>query len=241
MKYMFYRALQIGGLLIFVLLGGMQFLYAEMYKFTDKDGIVHYTNVRPVGQKNVKTFSFPCYASDPTCNQLDWEKIPLNRRAFDDEIRAAAQVYTVDDSLIRAIIHAESAYQPAALSPRGAQGLMQLMPATQQEMQIADVFDPLSNIEGGTLYLSRLLTLDPAESVAAVMSTDVLPIPAHTPSEQVVWEFENRDLLSAPVVDDNYRVWMKKTICSRPQSRARNAGQSGSASTWRQRFWPPRW
>jgi soluble lytic murein transglycosylase-like protein len=157
MKYMFYRALQISGLLIFVFLGGIQFLYAEMYKFTDKDGIVHYTNVRPVGQKNVKTFSFPCYASDPTCNQLDWEKIPLNRRAFDDEIRAAAQVYTVDDSLIRAIIHAESAYQPEALSPRGAQGLMQLMPATQQELQIADVFDPLSNIEGGTLYLSRLL------------------------------------------------------------------------------------
>ena len=157
MKYMFYRALQVGSLLILVLLGGMQFLYAKMYKFTDKDGIVHYTNVKPVDQKNVKTFSFPCYASDPTCNQLDWEKIPLNRRAFDDEIRAAAQVYTVDDSLIRAIIHAESAYQPDALSPRGAQGLMQLMPATQQELQVADVFDPLSNIEGGTLYLSRLL------------------------------------------------------------------------------------
>ena len=157
MKYTFYRALQIGGLLIFVLVGGIQSLYAEMYKFTDKDGIVHYTNVRPVGQKNVKTFSFPCYASDPTCNQLDWEKIPLNRQAFDDEIRAAAQVYTVDDSLIRAIIHAESAYQPEALSPRGAQGLMQLMPETQKELQIDDVFDPINNIEGGTLYLSQLL------------------------------------------------------------------------------------
>ena len=128
-----------------------------MYKFTDKDGIVHYTNVRPVGQKNVETFSFPCYASDPTCNLLDWERIPLNRQAFDDEIRAAAQVFTVDDSLIRAIIHAESAYQPEALSPRGAQGLMQLMPETQEELQIIDVFDPLSNIEGGTAYLSRLL------------------------------------------------------------------------------------
>lgn len=64
----------------------------------------------------------------------------------------------------------------------------------------------------GALYLSRLLTLDPAESVAAVMSTDVLPIPAHTPSEQVVWEFENRDLLSAPVVDDNYRVVGRITV-----------------------------
>jgi soluble lytic murein transglycosylase-like protein len=157
MKYMDYRAGKLGGLLLFGLIFSLQAVHAEMYKFTDKDGIVHYTNVRPPGQNNVKTFSFPCYASDITCNQLDWESIPLNRRAFADEIQTAADVYTVDDSLIRAIIHAESAYQPEALSPRGAQGLMQLMPATQQELKVVDVFDPLSNIEGGTLYLSRLL------------------------------------------------------------------------------------
>ena len=157
MHHKLYRTRQIIGLLIVVSLFGWQSLHAEMYKFTDKDGIVHYTNVRPTGQKNVKTFSFPCYASDPTCNQLDWESIPLNRQAYDDEIRAAAEVFTVDDSLIRAIIHAESAYHPDALSPKGAQGLMQLMPATQKELQVVDVFDPLSNIEGGTRYLSRLL------------------------------------------------------------------------------------
>jgi soluble lytic murein transglycosylase-like protein len=157
MKSMQFRAVQIIGLLVFTGLLGMHSVLAEMYKFTDKDGIVHYTNVRPTGQKNVKTFSFPCYASDITCNQMDWEKIPLNRQAYVDEIRTAAQVFTVDESLIRAIIHAESAYQPEALSPRGAQGLMQLMPATQEELQVVDVFDPLSNIEGGTLYLSRLL------------------------------------------------------------------------------------
>ena len=157
MKYAFHRAAQVAGILTIVCLFGIQSLHADMYKFTDKDGIVHYTNIKPSGQKNVKSFSFPCYASDPKCNQLDWEKIPLNRQAFDDEIRAAAQVFTVDDSLIRAIIHAESAYQPDALSPRGAQGLMQLMPETQKELQVDDVFDPISNIEGGTLYLSRLL------------------------------------------------------------------------------------
>ena len=158
MKYMNDRAGKLGGLLVFGLIFGLQSVHAEMYKFTDKDGIVHYTNVRPNGQENVKVFSFPCYASDSKCNQLDWENIPLNRLAYDDEIQAAAQVYTVDDSLIRAIIHAESAYQSDALSPRGAQGLMQLMPATQQELQVVNVFDPLSNIEGGTHYLSRLLS-----------------------------------------------------------------------------------
>jgi soluble lytic murein transglycosylase-like protein len=151
------RPWSIAGLVMIAGLFGAQSLWAEMYKYTDRDGIVHYTSVRPSGQENVTTFSFPCYASDTSCNQLDWESIPLNRLAYDDEILAAARVFTVDDSLIRAIIHAESAYQPEALSPRGAQGLMQLMPATQKELQIIDVFDPVSNIEGGTRYLSDLL------------------------------------------------------------------------------------
>ena len=64
----------------------------------------------------------------------------------------------------------------------------------------------------GSLYLSRLLTLDPEQSVAEVMSTEVSPIPAHTPSQEVVWDFENRDLLSAPVVDDDYRVVGRITV-----------------------------
>jgi len=157
MKSTFHRVGKLAVALFISGLLGLQFASAEMYKFTDEDGIVHYTNIRPSGQNNVTTFNFPCYASDPKCNQFDWEKIPLNRNAYDDEIRAVAQVLSVDDSLIRAIIHAESAYHPDALSPRGAQGLMQLMPATQKELEVVDVFDPLSNIEGGTLYLSRLL------------------------------------------------------------------------------------
>jgi magnesium transporter len=64
----------------------------------------------------------------------------------------------------------------------------------------------------GSLFLSRLLTHDPDVLVASIMSTDVMPIPAHTPSQQVVWEFENRDLLSAPVVDDDYRVVGRITV-----------------------------
>jgi soluble lytic murein transglycosylase-like protein len=72
-------------------------------------------------------------------------------------IKIAAEFNAVDESLIRAIIHAESAYQPDAQSPKGAQGLMQLMPATQQEMDVSDPFNPELNIEGGTRYLSNLL------------------------------------------------------------------------------------
>ena len=64
----------------------------------------------------------------------------------------------------------------------------------------------------GSLFLSRLLTVEPSRSVAEIMSPEIQPIPAHTPTEEVVWEFENRDLLSAPVVDDNNRLVGRITI-----------------------------
>jgi magnesium transporter len=64
----------------------------------------------------------------------------------------------------------------------------------------------------GSLYLSRLVSNDDDTMVSSVMSSDILPIPAHTSSMQVVWEFENRDLLSAPVVDDDQRVVGRITV-----------------------------
>jgi soluble lytic murein transglycosylase-like protein len=157
MKRGWYTSLKIVGVLLLAGMGPVSMLHAEIYKYTDEDGMVNYTNIKPANQRNVKTFSFPCYVSDPKCQQLDWERIPLNRQAFSDVIQASAEVFTIDESLIRAIIHAESAYQPEALSPQGAQGLMQLMPATQKELQIENVFDPVSNIEGGTRYLAGLM------------------------------------------------------------------------------------
>jgi len=64
----------------------------------------------------------------------------------------------------------------------------------------------------GSLFLSRLLTVEPDDTVAEVMTAKIQPIPAHTPTEEVVWEFENRDLLSAPVVDDNNRLVGRITV-----------------------------
>jgi magnesium transporter len=64
----------------------------------------------------------------------------------------------------------------------------------------------------GSLYLSRLLTANQQVTVDTIMSTDILPIHAHTPSAEVVWEFEHRDLLSAAVVDDDYRVLGRITV-----------------------------
>lgn len=132
-------------------------LSAEVYKWVDEDGVISFSNVAPPTDQDFQVLKFPCYASDPKCRSIRWDKVPLNRFAFKDEIAAAAEYTAVEESLIRAIIHAESAYQPDALSPKGAQGLMQLMPATAQELKVSDPFDPALNIRGGTLYLSDLL------------------------------------------------------------------------------------
>jgi len=131
---------------------------AEVYKWVDENGIVTYSNVAAPKDQDFQVLRFPCYAADPKCRSVSWENVPLNTQAYRTEIRSASQFSAVEESLIRAIIHAESAYQPDAQSPKGAQGLMQLMPATQSELDVTNPFDPEDNIRGGTRYLSQLLT-----------------------------------------------------------------------------------
>jgi len=140
-----------------LLLCGMASAQAQVYKFVDENGVVNYTNIAPPGNYEYQTLRFPCYAADPKCRGVKWDKVALNTSAYNAEISAAASLHSVEASLIRAIIHAESAYQPDAVSPKGAQGLMQLMPATQDLLHVPDAFDPAANIAGGTRYLAGLL------------------------------------------------------------------------------------
>jgi soluble lytic murein transglycosylase-like protein len=130
---------------------------AQVYKWVDENGIVTFSNIAPPTDQDFQVLRFPCYAADPKCRSVSWEKVPLNTRSFSREIRSAAEFNAVEESLIRAIIHAESAYQPDARSPKGAQGLMQLMPATAADLNVSNPFDPAENIDGGARYLSQLL------------------------------------------------------------------------------------
>jgi soluble lytic murein transglycosylase-like protein len=77
--------------------------------------------------------------------------------AYEEIIREAADAYAMDPALIRAVMAAESAFHPFAVSRTGAEGLMQLMPELSNEMGVSNAFDPRENIMGGVRYLKRLL------------------------------------------------------------------------------------
>jgi soluble lytic murein transglycosylase-like protein len=77
--------------------------------------------------------------------------------AYEELIKEAADVHKLSPALIRAVMRTESAFNPAAVSPVGAMGLMQLMPALAEEMGVTDPFDPRDNIMGGAKYLRQLL------------------------------------------------------------------------------------
>jgi hypothetical protein len=85
------------------------------------------------------------------------KEVPSPALPYHHSIMRASQAYNVDAALIRAIIHAESNYNPQAVSRAGAQGLMQLMPSTARALGVEDTFDPDLNIDGGVRYFKRLL------------------------------------------------------------------------------------
>lgn len=134
----------------------------QVYSYM-KDGVRHYTSARPaqlasLGQVRTIHYSFieRCYAcgANPGVN---FGSVRLNTTAFQSEIAAAAREFGVEEAVVRAIIHAESAYNPTALSRAGAQGLMQLMPPTARRFGVTDSYDAAQNIRGGVQYLSWLL------------------------------------------------------------------------------------
>jgi len=122
------------------------------------DGITHYTNVRPADTHRATVlFSYiqTCFAC--AASAVDFDHVALNLAAYRDEVASAAHEFAVDESLVRAVIHAESAFDPNAVSYKGAQGLMQLMPDTANRFGVADPFAASQNIRGGAAYLAWLL------------------------------------------------------------------------------------
>ncbi|MGP1664502.1 MAG: lytic transglycosylase domain-containing protein [Rhodanobacter sp.] len=136
-------------------------LRGAVYRVAKSDGSVEYTNLRPAGTKSqAVTMLFSYIATCVACDlhsPIRWGRVRLNLTAYAEVIHAASAEYGVDEAFLRAIIHAESAFNPRALSLKGAQGLMQLMPGTANDMGVLDAFNVDQNIRGGARYLSLML------------------------------------------------------------------------------------
>ena len=139
---------------------------ADIYTWTDDEGVVHFTNLKPRGKGWKKIISEkPRKGSKPAAQRgacVGCDAVPARDTSaaryhrFDDHIAEASALYRIPQALIRAVIKIESDYDPRVVSAVGAKGLMQLMPAAQGDMGVVDVFDPRQNILGGTRLLRVL-------------------------------------------------------------------------------------
>lgn len=142
------------GITIFVLLAGPVRATADIYRYDDEEGITHFTDAPT--DKRFKIFMRDLKKDKELRTKLKYSST-ANPAEFEQLIKMNSDKYGVDQCLVKAVIHAESGYDPNAVSSKGAGGLMQLMPATAQSLKVADRFNPRDNVEGGVKYLRFLL------------------------------------------------------------------------------------
>lgn len=127
---------------------------ADIYRYEDEEGNLFFTDAPT--DKRFKVFLRDLKKDRQLRTKLRMSA-SVNPAEYEQIISTTAQKYGVNPSLVKAVIHAESGYNPKAVSPKGASGLMQLMPATARSLNVADSFNPRDNVEGGVKYLRFLL------------------------------------------------------------------------------------
>lgn len=128
---------------------------ADIYKFVATDGSVAFTNL-PTDKGGKIIFKEPKTNSTAKNTSVRSSGSVYNE-SFNSIATEKAAKYNLDPQLVKAVIKAESNWNPNAVSPKGARGLMQLMPSTAYELGVYNSFDPEENIDGGTRYLSYLI------------------------------------------------------------------------------------
>ena len=141
---------------------------ADVYSYTDANGVVHFTNTRPRGKNGKRWKRVLKESADygkaaaqrgdcPRCDVVPARDRSAERYSrYDELILEASELYKIPVPLIRAIIRIESDYDPRVVSSMGARGLMQLMPEVIEDMGVRNVHDPRENILGGTRMLRVL-------------------------------------------------------------------------------------
>jgi len=142
---------------------------ADIYRFVDREGVVHFSNVQPTGKFQLYMREGPKASHPPrsTGYSVDgWMADYVNRYC---------RAHNLSPALVHAIIKAESNGQRKAVSPKGAKGVMQLMPFTSKRLQVSDPFDPIQNIEGGIRYIKELLSTFDGDITSAVAAYNAGP------------------------------------------------------------------
>ncbi len=130
-------------------------LSEDIYTFRDEGNASYFTNIP--GPDRVKV-RLPLVQHKTRINSLK-HSTAYAHKEYESAITKAGTIFAVDPDLVKAVIRAESNFNVRAISPKGALGLMQLMPDTARKMNITDPLDPVANIHGGVRYLSELLDL----------------------------------------------------------------------------------
>jgi soluble lytic murein transglycosylase-like protein len=142
-------------ILILVVAAAPGFARADVFSFTDANGVAHFSNV-PSDSRYKLLVATPSELVAPAEKgpAINW----LARSAqYDGLIRGAAKDATIQAALVRAVIVVESGFNPRAVSKKGAVGLMQLQPATAKRYGVKNIYDPEQNVRAGAQYLSDLL------------------------------------------------------------------------------------
>lgn len=134
---------------IYIMIAMATPLYADIYVYADKAGVLHFTNV----PTSSKSSNYKVYIKEIPNRPLESNITDL----YDHVISEASHTHGVSFSLLKALIKAESNFNPRAVSSAGARGLMQLMPENIKTLKIKNPFDPRENIMGGTQYLKQLI------------------------------------------------------------------------------------
>lgn len=142
----------LGVLALAALLGRSGAVAAQgaLYRYVDPRGVVHFTNLKPkdTGWTRIRAPRGLSYSGSGP--------FAPGPRVYDDLITRAASRYGVPPAMVKAVIHAESAFEARAVSHKGAMGLMQLMPDTARDLGVSEPFRAEENVLGGTRYLRSL-------------------------------------------------------------------------------------